>query len=88
VAEPLSRVDKITMYGEGNSARLLQDIVNGTTQVTEGMTAGLGIDPKSLLAGFLGGKAAGTVPPPPAPPQEPARPAPEPAPAEDAAPEK
>ena len=70
VAEPLSKVDKITMYGEGNSAKLLQDIVNGTTQVTEGMTAGLGIDLKALLAGFLGGKAAapGPIAPPPPPP--------------------
>ena len=47
-AEPLSKVDKITMYGEGNSAKLLGDIINGTTQVTEGLTAGMGIDIKSL----------------------------------------
>ena len=33
VAEPLSKVDKITMYGEGNSAKMLQDIINSTTQV-------------------------------------------------------
>ena len=58
VAEPLSRVDKITMYGEGNSARLLGDIVNGTNQVTEGITAGMGIDIKALIAGILGGKLA------------------------------
>ena len=58
VAEPLSKVDKITMFGEGNSAKLIGDIVNGTTQITEGMTAGLGIDLKGLLAGFLGGKAS------------------------------
>ena len=58
IAEPLSKVDKITMYGEGNSAKLIQDIVNGTTQVTEGMTQGLGLDLKSILAGFLGGKIA------------------------------
>ena len=44
------------MYGEGNSARLLADIVSGTTQVTEGISAGMGIDIKSLLAGMLGGK--------------------------------
>ena len=56
VAEPLSKVDKITMYGEGNSAKLLADIVSGTTQVTEGISAGMGIDIKSLLAGMLGGK--------------------------------
>lgn len=58
VAEPLSKVDKITMYGEGNSAKLLADIVNGTTQVTEGITQGMGIDIKSLIAGVMGGKMA------------------------------
>ncbi len=64
VAEPLSKVDKITMYGEGNSAKLLADIVNGTTQVTEGISSGMGIDIKSLIAGALGGKiaSAGTAP--------------------------
>ena len=63
VAEPLSKVDKITMYGEGNSARLLADIVSGTTQVTEGISAGMGIDIKSLLAGMLGGKLAAPAAP-------------------------
>ena len=58
VAEPLSRVDRITMYGEGNSAKLLGDIVNGTTQITEGFAAGMGLDIRSLLAGALGGKLA------------------------------
>ena len=58
VAEPLSKVDKITMYGEGNSAKLLSDIVNGTAQVTEGISAGMGIDIKSLIMGALGGKIA------------------------------
>lgn len=56
VAEPLSKVDKITMYGEGNSSKLLSDIINGTTQVTEGISAGMGIDIKSLIMGALGGK--------------------------------
>ena len=63
VAEPLSKVDKITMYGEGNSAKLLADIVSGTTQVTEGISAGMGIDIKSLLAGMLGGKLAAPAAP-------------------------
>ena len=58
VAEPLSKVDKITMYGEGNSAKLLQDIVNGTTQITAGFTEGMGIDVKALLSGLLGAKVA------------------------------
>ena len=59
VAEPLSRVDKITMYGDGNSARLLEDIITGTSQVTEGITQSMGIDVKALIAGMLGGRLAG-----------------------------
>ena len=61
VAEPLSKVDKITMYGEGNSAKLVGDIVNSTTQITEGISSGMGIDLKSLLVGALGGKLAADV---------------------------
>ena len=64
VAEPLSKVDKITMYGEGNSAKLIGDIVNGTSQITEGMTQGLGLDLRAILAGALGGKlSAGNAAP-------------------------
>ena len=44
------------MYGEGNSAKLLGDIINGTTQVTEGLSSGMGLDIKSLIAGAIGGK--------------------------------
>jgi len=44
------------MYGEGNSAKLVGDIVNSTTQITEGISAGMGIDLKSLLLGALGTK--------------------------------
>lgn len=58
VAAPLSNVDSITMYGEGNSTKLIEDIVSSTTQVSNGMLNGLGIDLRSLLAGFVGGKVA------------------------------
>lgn len=75
VAEPLAKVDKITMYGEGNSAKLLQDIVNGTTQVTEGFASGMGLDIKAFLAGILGGKLGSGDPNPPSiiinPPNQP-----------------
>ncbi len=57
-AKPLQNVDKITMYGDGNSAKLVSDIVTTATQVSEGMNESIGIDLKSLLAGFLGGKIA------------------------------
>ena len=56
VAMPLAQVDKITMYGEGNAAKLVGDIVNSTSKISEGLSAGMGIDVKSLLAGFIGGK--------------------------------
>jgi len=58
VAKPLESIDKITMYGEGNSSKMVEDITKSTTQITEGLTEGLGIDVKSMLAGFLGGKVA------------------------------
>lgn len=56
VAAPLANVDKITMYGEGNSTKLISDIVNSTNQVTTGITEGMGIDLKALLSGMIGGK--------------------------------
>lgn len=57
-AKPLEKVEKITMYGDGNNTKLISDIVNATTQVSEGMNESMGIDLKSLLSGFLGGKIA------------------------------
>ena len=47
VAEPLSKVDKITMYGEGNGTKLVKDIINGTSQITEGISESMGLDLKS-----------------------------------------
>ena len=57
-ATPLSQVDKITMYGEGNSSKLVGDIIDSTTRITDGLTASTGVDIRTLLAGFLGGKMA------------------------------
>lgn len=62
VAAPLNNVDRITMYGEGNSSKLVGDITKGIDQVIEGINAGSGIDLKSILAGFVGGKAASNNP--------------------------
>ncbi len=59
VAEPLSKVEKITMYGEGNSAKLMKDIMGTVTQVTDGLKESTGVDLQSVLSGFLGGKLAG-----------------------------
>ena len=56
VAKPLENIDKITMYGEGNTSKLVGDITKSTNQITEGLTSGLGFDIKSVLAGALGSK--------------------------------
>lgn len=59
IAEPLSKVDKITMYGDGNSSKLMKDIMNTLNQVTDGLKESTGIDLSSVLAGFAGAKIAG-----------------------------
>ena len=56
VAAPLANVDKITMYGEGNSSKLMKDIMNTVNQVSDGMKESTGIDFASMLAGFTGAK--------------------------------
>ena len=57
-AAPLAQTDKIVMYGDGNSTKLVGDIMTSTSQIMEGMKESTGIDLGSLLAGFVGGKAA------------------------------
>lgn len=57
-AEPLAKVDKITMYGEGNSAKLMKDIMGTLNQVTDGLKEFTGIDLQAVLAGFAGAKIA------------------------------
>ncbi len=57
-ATPLSNVDKITMYGDGNSAKLMKDIMGTVVQVTDGLKESTGVDLSAVLAGFLGGKVA------------------------------
>ena len=50
-------VDKIYMYG-GDSSKLQSDIMKNVTQVSESLGQTLGLDLKTLLGGFLGGKVA------------------------------
>ena len=57
-ATPLAQTDKIVMYGDGNSTKLVGDVMNSTSQIMEGMKETTGIDLSALLAGFVGGKAA------------------------------
>ena len=56
VAEAMGKIDSITMYGEGNTAKLTEEISKNGTQVFAGLEKATGLDIKSLLAGYLGGK--------------------------------
>ena len=57
-AAPLAQTDKIVMYGDGNSTKLVGDVMTSTSQIMEGMRESTGIDLGALLAGFVGGRAA------------------------------
>ena len=76
-AIPLAQTDKIVMYGDGNSTRLVKDVMSSTSQVMDGVKESTGIDLQALLAGIIGGRmAAAPVPAAPvAPAKEPAAPA-------------
>jgi flotillin len=56
MAEAMGKIDSITMYGEGNTAKLTEEISKNGTQVFAGLEKATGLDIKSLLAGYLGGK--------------------------------
>lgn len=57
-AMPLAQTDKIVMYGDGNSTKLIKDVMQGANQVIDGMKESTGIDLGALLAGAIAGKAA------------------------------
>jgi flotillin len=57
-AEALSKIGNITMYGEGNTAKLGEEITKNGTQIFQGIKEATGIDVATLLAGYLGGKIA------------------------------
>lgn len=56
MSEALGKIDSITMYGEGNTAKLTEEISKNGTQIFSGLEKATGLDIKSLLAGYLGGK--------------------------------
>ena len=57
-AAPLAQTEKIVMYGDGNSTKLIKDVIASTNQIADGMRESTGIDLQALIAGFAGGKAA------------------------------
>ena len=57
-AAPLAQTEKIVMYGDGNSTKLVKDVMTSADQIMSGVKESTGIDVTSLISGFVGGKAA------------------------------
>lgn len=61
-SEPLAKaygqIESITMYGEGNTAKLAEEVTTNGSQLFQSLEQTLGIDLKSIIAGYLGGKLA------------------------------
>ena len=57
-AEPLAKTDRIVMYGDGNSTKVVRDVMSSANQIIEGMKESTGIDLTSIIAGFAGGRLA------------------------------
>ncbi len=59
---PLSKTDRIVMYGESNPQKLVGDVMNTTSQVSEALREATGIDLKEIINGlFKNGKENGTA---------------------------
>lgn len=59
MAEGYTKVDKITMYGDGSASKFIEGMISSMGQLNDGLTAGMGLDIKGLLNSVVGGKAAG-----------------------------
>ena len=57
-ATPLAQTEKFVMYGDGNSTKLVKDVMQSASQIVDGVKESTGIDLQAVLAGFAGGKAA------------------------------
>ncbi|MDP2424743.1 MAG: SPFH domain-containing protein [Candidatus Izemoplasmatales bacterium] len=53
-AAPLAQTEKIVMYGDGNSTKLISDVMMTSSKVLEAVKESTGLDLGSLLAGFTG----------------------------------
>lgn len=55
-ASPLAQTDKIVMYGDGNSTRLVKDVMSSASQVVDGLKESTGIDLQAVLTKLTGSK--------------------------------
>ncbi|SMC31393.1 flotillin [Oscillospiraceae bacterium] len=62
IAKPLANIDSITMYGEGNTAKMTEDVTKSFKQTIDGIGDSLGINFGALLGGFAGTKFASMKP--------------------------
>ena len=49
-ASPLAQTEKIVMYGDGNSSKLVRDVMLSASQVLEGIKESTGLDLKDLIS--------------------------------------
>lgn len=61
-AAPLAQTDKIVMYGDGNSTKLVRDVMSSASQIMDGVKESTGLDLSALLAGVVGGSVAASKP--------------------------
>ena len=61
IAAALAQIDGITMYGNGNEAKLVEEIQQHGDQIFAGLNKTLGIDLKSMLLGYFGPKVVQSV---------------------------
>lgn len=55
-AQPLEKVDKIVLYGEGGNAKIVGDVMKTTNQVMEGVKEATGLDITEILTKVLNKK--------------------------------
>lgn len=53
-ASPLAQTEKIVMYGDGNSQKLIKDVMNTSSQILEALQETTGLDVRKLIAKTIG----------------------------------
>lgn len=61
-ASPLAQTEKIVMYGDGNSSKLVKDVMLSASQVLEGIRESTGLDIRELISARQAAVPATTEP--------------------------
>ena len=59
MAEPMSKIGSVTMYGEGDVSKFMSGLTSTFKQISDGMNATGGINMSNIMSSFLGNKLAG-----------------------------